>query len=416
MRPAVYANHKRKDGSCPVKIVIYYKGKERKLPTHIVAEPKDLTRTFHLKQGEALSAAQDLIVDMRVACRDIPYFDLEYQDVDFIVNYIKGKMAKKTFRLNFFAFAQEWILIKKESTRMQYQQSINAFMRYLKSTEIDINAISRAMVDGFIEYIDNEPKLYANNMKKEVTETKKAKAKGGQASRHLIKLSAIFKAAKKKYNDEDMNAIMIPRSPFEGHAIVAPPSQGQKPLSVEIIQRLISTKTDNACIRMSVDVAIVSLGLMGINLADLYEQEPPKGDTLIYYRKKTRDRRADNAEMRIDIPQCIRPYIERLQGIRHKQYWLSRLHDVTTNAERITPIVNYGLKKWCEQEGVGRFTFYALRKSWGTIARRIGVEKSLVDEGLVHVGDYKMTDIYAERPWEQINEGNRKVLALFSWD
>ena len=78
--------------------------------------------------------------------------------------------------------------------------------------------------------------------------------------------------------------------------------------------------------------------------------------------------------------------------------------------------MNYGLQKWCEEQRIERFTFYALRKSWGTIARRIGVEKSLVDEGLVHVGDYRMTDIYAERPWEKINEANRKVLALFNWD
>ena len=44
------------------------------------------------------------------------------------------------------------------------------------------------------------------------------------------------------------------------------------------------------------------------------------------------------------------------------------------------------------------------------------MEKSLVDEGLVHVGDYRMTDIYAERPWDKINEANRKVLELFQWD
>jgi integrase len=78
--------------------------------------------------------------------------------------------------------------------------------------------------------------------------------------------------------------------------------------------------------------------------------------------------------------------------------------------------VNKGLKEWCEQEGIEPFTFYAVRKSWATIARKKGVEKALVDEGLAHVGDYKMTDIYAERPWDKINEANSKVLALFDWD
>lgn len=416
MRPAIYANHRRKDGSYPVKIVIYFKGKERKLSTHIVAEAKEVTRTVHLKQGEALSAAQDLIIDMRSACRDIPYFDLEYQDIDFVVNYIKGKRAKMNFRLDFLAFGKEWIAQKKEGTRLQYQQALNAFARYLKADTIDINAITRSMVEAFIEFLDNEPKVYRCSASRTIIESKKEKARGGQASRHVVKLAAIHKAARKRYNDEDSNAIMIPRSPFEGHEITPPPSQGQKPLSIEVIQALISTKTENAAIRTGIDVAIVSLGLMGINLADLYEIEPPAGDILIYYRKKTRDKRADKAEMRIEIPECIRPFIERLQSPRNGQCWLGRLHEVCSKSCRITPTVNYGLRKWCEERGVERFTFYALRKSWGTIARRIGVEKSLVDEGLTHVGDYRMTDIYAERPWDRINEANRKVLELFEWE
>ena len=416
MRPAIYANHRRKDGSYPVKIVIYFKGKERKLSTHIVAEAKEVTRTVHLKQGEALSAAQDLIIDMRSACRDIPYFDLEYQDIDFVVNYIKGKRAKMNFRLDFLAFGKEWISDKKEGTRLQYQQALNAFARYLKADTIDINAITRSMVEAFIEFLDKEPKMYRCSASRTIIESKKEKARGGQASRHVVKLAAIHKAARKRYNDVDSNAIMIPRSPFEGHEITPPPAQGQKPLSIEVIQALISTKTENAAIRTGIDVAIVSLGLMGINLADLYEIEPPAGDILIYYRKKTRDKRADKAEMRIEIPECIRPFTERLRSRRNGQYWLGRLHEVCGKSCRITPTVNYGLQKWCEERGIERFTFYALRKSWGTIARRIGVEKSLVDEGLVHVGDYRMTDIYAERPWDKINEANRKVLALFNWD
>ena len=154
---------------------------------------------------------------------------------------------------------------------------------------------------------------------------------------------------------------------------------------------------------------------MGINLADLYELEPPTSETLIYYRKKTRDRRKDKAEMRIIIQDCIKPYIERLRG-KKAGVWLGKLHEITQNPKQITPAVNYGLKKWCEKENVKRFTFYALRKSWGNTGRRIGIEKALIDEGLVHIGDYQMTDIYAERPWEQINEANKRVLELFQWD
>jgi integrase len=119
--------------------------------------------------------------------------------------------------------------------------------------------------------------------------------------------------------------------------------------------------------------------------------------------------------MRINVPECLTPYIERLKG-NSKGAWLGRLREKTDNPNYITGYVNKGFAKWCKEQELERFTFYAFRKSWGTIARRIGIEKAIVDEGLVHVGDYQMTDIYAERPWERINEANMRVLELFKWD
>lgn len=416
MRPAVYANHRRKDGTYPVKIVIYYKGKERKMPTHIIAEAKDLTRSLHLKPGDKLHAAQELIIKMQTACMDIPYFDLEYRDVDFIMNYIKGKLAKEEFRLDFFQFAAEYLAPMKENTRATYVQAVNAFARYLKKREIDINLITKTMVAEFMEYIENEPLMYWNKAKQELVETKGEKGSRSQGPRHVMKLARIFEAAKRKYNDEDAEKILIPRSPFSNHDLRTAAPQGQKALPVDVIQRLILAKTDSSLIRGSIDAAVVSFALMGANLADLYEGREPEGDTWVYRRKKTRDRRADNAEMRVDVPACIAPYVARLKGSSKRGVWLGRLQEMCPNPAHITGTVNKGLKYWCEQEGIEPFTFYALRKSWATLARREGVEKALVDECLAHVGDYDLTDIYAEKPWARINEANSKVLALFEWD
>jgi integrase len=416
MRPAVYANHKRKDGTYPIKIVVYFKGKERKLPTHIVAEAKDLTRSLHLKQGEKLSAAQDLIIKMQNACIDIPYFDLEHRDVDFVVSYIKGKLSKEDFHLDFFLFADEWLNKKSaaKSTKAGYIQSLNAFGRYLGKRECDVNQITHAMVQEFMAFINNEPRMHHDKATGKLIKSEAAKSTG-QAPRHVIKLSRIYDEAKRKYNDEDSGKVLIPRSPFSNHDLSTPAPQGQKPLTKDVIQRLISAKESSSMVRSAIDAAVVSFGLMGINLADLYEVAEPKGGVLVYYRKKTRGRRADKAEMRIDVPACLTPYIERLKG-KSKGVWLGRLQEMCANPDHITGIVNRGLAKWCEQEGVEAFTFYAIRKSWATLARKAGVEKALVDEGLAHVGDYKMTDIYAERPWDKINEANSKVLELFDWN
>lgn len=415
MRPAVYANHKRKDGSYPVKIVIYFKGKERKLPTNIVCYPQHLTRTLKLKQAEPLHLAQEEIRKWHDACKDLSTFDLEYRDVDFVVNHIKAKLAKDSFRLDFFKFAEQVIEDRKPGTKEQYMQSLKAFSRFLGKTEIDINQISRSMVVAFIDFVNKEPHMYYRVKDQKCTESKKQKLAGGQASRHVMKLNAIFKAAQKKYNDEEAESILIPRSPFSNHEIEKPMPQGQKPQPKEIIQRLIHAQVENENVRMSIDISVVSLGLMGANLADLFEANEPTGNVWVYNRKKTRDKRPDRAEMRVDVPECLRPYIERLRG-RKKGIWLGKLREIGNDSSYVSRYVNAGLAKWCEQEGIETFTFYAIRKSWATLARKAGVEKALVDEGLAHVGDYKMTDIYAERPWDKINEANSKVLELFDWN
>ena len=412
MRPAVYANHRRKDGSYPVKIVVYFNGKERKLATHIVAEAKDLTRSLKLKQGEKYDHALELIRKMREACSDIPYFDTVHRDVDFIVNHIKAKLAKVEFRLDFFQFAEEYIAPMKDSTRRGYVTSLNTWERFVGRRECDINTITHAQVVEFMEFVEKEPRMRWCRKANGLVESKKEKRSRAQAPRHVIKLGAIFNAAKRKYNDEDSDKILIPRSPFANHDLTTAAAEGQKPLAAEVIQKMIQAQTDDDYIRLGLDAAIVSFGLMGANFSDLLEAKPPKAGVWEYNRRKTRDSRADKALMKVNVPECLSPYIYRLQG-RKKDVWLGKLHEI--DVRYVARYVNIGLERWANSEGIDTFTFYALRKTWATLARRCGVEKSLVDECLAHVGDYQLTDIYAERSWEQINAANAKVLALFEW-
>lgn len=418
MRPAVYANHKRKDGTYPVKIVVYFKRKERKLPTNIVCEKKDLTRGLKLKQGDTLDQANEYIRKLREACSDIPYFDLEYRDVDFVVDYIKNKLTKEHFSLDFFTYAEEWIVnkIPKPQTRKMYYMALKAFERFLGKKEIDINQITHSMIVDFLENVGKEPYMRWSRWEQKVVPTKNKKDEKGQGPRFVQRLGRIFREAKKKYNDEDSDRILIPRNPFDNHDLSTSLCKGQTYLPEDIMQRLISDKTEDRKVRFAIDVAVVSFGMMGANLADLFEAQKPEGEVWIYKRKKTRDRRADDALMRVNIPPCLSPYLERLQSSHYRAMWLGKLKEITLSPVNITIRVNKGLKRWCEREGVERFTFYAIRKTWATTARRIGIDKATVDECLCHVGDYALTDIYAARPWDVLNEANTKVLEQFKWD
>ncbi|WP_285815618.1 hypothetical protein [Phocaeicola sartorii] len=156
---------------------------------------------------------------------------------------------------------------------------------------------------------------------------------------------------------------------------------------------------------------------MGANVADLYEAKPFDGDVWTYNRKKTRELRADRAEIHVRIPDCLRPFLDRLGSGTSSEWWLPVLHNSAVSSEKVTALLNKRLTRWAQVNGVPRFTMYAARHSWATIARSrsVGIDKATVDECLCHVGDYQMTDIYAERDWSTLWEANDKVLSLFDW-
>ena len=117
--------------------------------------------------------------------------------------------------------------------------------------------------------------------------------------------------------------------------------------------------------------------------------------------------------VRVTVPEVLQPYIARLQD-GPRGWWLPALHHGSKDGT--TAVVNRGLRKWAERNGVKPFTFGAARHSWASIARqKAKVEKATVDECLVHVGEFRITDIYAERAWDLLDEANEKVLALFRW-
>lgn len=414
--PIVLDHKRKKDNTYPVKIRVTFKGKQRKLPTSLVCKPTDLTRGSNkIKSNTILAKAEQIISQMRTAIKDLSPFDLETHDVDWIVGKIKETLQGDHFSLDFFVWADKYIMTKTATTRRAYSCALNTLERFLGSRELDINSITRMMLLDFMEYVDNAPKMHYNPTTKVYEESKKEKIAKAASTRHLMKLENIYKAAKDRYNDEDSGIILIPKSPFDKITKVFPPSDGQSSLGFETMQKIITAQVSNELIRLSLDVFIISFGLMGANMADIYTATPVK-DVWIYNRQKTRSRRADQAEMRVSIPSVLKPYIERLQD-GSSGWWLPRLHSFAKDKDFATQRINRALRKWAEDNGIPPFTFYAARHTWASLAKsKAKVEKAIIDECLVHVGDFKLTDIYAERDWELINDANQKVLDLFTWE
>ena len=81
------------------------------------------------------------------------------------------------------------------------------------------------------------------------------------------------------------------------------------------------------------------------------------------------------------------------------------------NYESFYDSVITGLRRLKKRLGWDVLQFYQFRHSWASIARNeLGIDKATVDEGLNHVGDNRIADIYIKKDYRHINEANRKVI------
>lgn len=415
-KPIIIPNNRRQDGTYPVKIRIYFNGKTRRLATTLVCESKDLTRSLKIKNPDILNKADAIIKKMRNISDDFSMTELEKRDVDWVVNKIKDGLRGESFSLDFFEWGEKYIKTKNVSTRKAYERALNALERFLGERRLDINDITKMMLLDFMEHVDAEPKMQYNPETKEWKQTKKEKIPKAASSQHLMKLQHIFNAAKDRYNDEDSEQIRIPKSPFNTIKKVFPSGgAGQRALDRKVIQRMIVAQTDDPCVRVAIDAFLVSFALMGANLADLYMATPFQGDTWIYRRVKTAERRDDGAEMHVTIPPQIKNYLARLQEGGDGTWWLPELHRIGEKKHTCNEKVNAYLRRWQDKAEVEDFTFYAARHTWATIARKLGYDLALINDCLCHKDALQIARTYAETDWEQINAVNKAVMESFVW-
>ena len=298
--------------------------------------------------------------------------------------------------------------------RPNYTTAINALVRFIGKEELDINLITLDFLEGFKSFLNKEREIRT----KRLMQQGKRVPSNRSLSLYLISIKKLFNEAKKRYNKKDKNLILIPNSPFIELEIPKQEATRKRAISADIIKKVWKLpykdmkKGYKATCRYNLakDCFILSFCLMGMNSADLYNATEMKGNTITYNRTKTKDRRLDKAQMKVDIPKLAQPLIEKYKDKTGKR--LFNFYQYYVDEKGFNKAINYGLKEIGRLLEIDDLEYYAARHSWATIAlNKVGIDKYTVHAALNHVDEtMRVTDIYIERDFANENRANAKVV------
>lgn len=401
------------DGTYNVKLRFTLDRKVKRLSTSLFVTSKDLSKDLKIKQSSPFRQEVDnLIRSYQEKCAKLQ-LDLNRYTIDEIMDYLDREHQKQQ-TIDFIKFSREWIASTTIKGAPNYTTAINALVRFIGKEELDINLITTDFLESFKAFLNKEREART----KKLLQQGKRVPSNRCLSLYLVSIKKLFKEAQKKYNKGEKNLILIPNNPFIDFEIPKQEATRKRAIPADIIKKVwklpykdMKKGYKSTCrYNLAKDCFILSFCLMGINSADLYNATEMVNNTIIYNRTKTKDRRLDNAQMKVDIPKIILPLIEKYRDKSGKR--LFNFYQYYADEKGFNKAINYGLKEIGAILGVDDLEYYAARHSWATIAlNKVGIDKYIVHAALNHIDEsMKVTDIYIERDFVNENKANAKVV------
>ena len=403
----------RNDGTYNVRIRFTKDRVVKRMSTDLFATKEDLTADSKLKEESIIKQEADrLVLHYRMLYTSM-HLDSENYDVNEIVSRLLCKdEAEKP--IDFIAFSKKWISETTIKGKDNYNTALKSFIRFIGKEEFDIKRITVDLLEQYRDYII---KVRGERVKALEAEGKRVPS-NRCLSLYLMSLKHLYGEAQKFYNKPDKGFMRIPHTPFEYFKIPKQEATRKRAIQPEQIKAIWNLPYQNihkgakhTCRPdLAKDCFILSFCLMGINSADLYNATLLRGNRLVYYRTKTKDRRLDKAKMEVTVPDMVLPIIEKYRDTTGQR--LFKFYKDYRDHKAFNKAINKGLKEIGTLLDIDDLEFYAARHSWATIAlNKCGIDKYTVHAALNHVDEsMRVTDIYIERDFVNENKANAKVV------
>lgn len=326
--------NQRADKTWNVIIRFTHNGKVRFIPTTMFIEKKDLNSSFKIRNQLILDKCEELIKEYRKRTSDL---NLEINDIDMdsIMNYLKKK--EDNTGIDFIEFSRKWCEKHTEIKGIKnYQTSINSLCTFFGKDKVLCSEITVRKMKEYEGYLSDRPRA---------------------KSLYTAMIVRLFNESRNYYNDEDNNIIRI-RQSLSKYVVPQQNIAKKRALTVDEVRNIFELPYNGEVRRdLSLDCYKLSFCLMGMNSADLYNCTDYDGEYITYFRTKTKDRRKDNAEMKIKVHPYIKYLLDKYRGKEHVFNFCERF----STLENFNRSINIGLKRVGEEIGVEKLQFYSAR-------------------------------------------------------
>ncbi|MBF1580623.1 phage integrase SAM-like domain-containing protein [Prevotella sp.] len=403
----------RQDGSYNVRIRFTKDRKVKRISTSLFATKADLTDRFTIKEDSLIKQEADILILHYRKMFNEMHLETETLDVNEIVERLNSR-DKSDKPVDFILFAKEWIANSTLKGAVNYTSALNSLIRFNKSEKLYTHQITSDFLQEFMAFLLNESKERAEQLKKKGKRVPSTRS----TSLYLMGIRRLFKEAVKQYNKPDQGLIRIKNTPFAYFQIPKQQATRKRAITAELIRKIEQLPYQTVYkgihhtnrFNLAKDCFILSFCMIGINSVDLFNATEYDGNTLTYYRTKTRDRRMDKAKMIVTVPKILHPLFEKYKDTTGKRIF--NFYQNYVNEKAFNKAINKGLKEIGSILKIEDLEYYAARHSWATIAlNKVGVSKYVVHEALNHIDEsMRVTDIYIERDFSNENKANAKVV------
>lgn len=395
--PVIRKQSQRKNGTYPVCVRVTYKCRHKLLTTNMVAERAQLSRSSAITDPALDEAVQTLVRRMRRAVNTIDPFALDCMEVEDVVAHIKKALSvPEGFALDFPDYFTKIASEKTKNARTNYMCALHSLQDFIGAEHFDISVVSSSMMHRYERFL---------------------RQKHGDGARALSlytsAIAYVHRRARQEFNNEESAEVNI-RNPFDYYKCPKQQPAQHRDVDRKVIAKMLSMRGElSGRERLGVDLFLISFALMGMNTPDIYSCAKPKDGVIIYNRTKTRDRRADRAEMHVRIEPCVKTLFSEYKDGGKMAFMFHNRYSTYQNLGRAA---NVGLDAFSKRIGVGKIDFYSARHSWATIASSLGIDKAVVNDCICHVDpSMRVTDIYIKKDWSVMWRANAKVLSKFKW-